>query len=199
MVSAPPQTPEAAAIAFLVPKTTHSQTTVKVTAQSPHYAIVKFTNAIIESTPAAGYLLVRKFSFGWQSIDLTTNEKPFPLCAVKRHGVATGDLQALNNGWATTSPCTPGGKTDYRDAGAASDVDAIRIKMAGVNEIVPVVRVVGNYAFLEWWGWGGGENFYKRTPTGWAQFVGGGGALRPDELHQHYGVPLAIAKQLLKR
>ena len=80
-----------------------------------------------------------------------------------------------------------------------ADVEAVRAQGAGLAEIIPFVRVVNGYAFMEWWGWGGGENFYKKTPQGWKRFAGSGGAYRPEELHNQYGVPLAIAKALLKQ
>jgi hypothetical protein len=78
-------------------------------------------------------------------------------------------------------------------------VSAVRALMISSSEIVPFVRVVENYAYAPWFGSGGGENFYKKTATGWKEFAGGGGAYQSSELHSHYGVPLSIARALLRR
>ena len=77
-------------------------------------------------------------------------------------------------------------------------MSAVRALMVPEAEIVPFVRVVDGYAIMQWWGWGGGENFYKKTPRGWKRFMGGGGAASPGDLTAK-GVPLAIAKALLKQ
>src|SRR5579859_4533340 len=99
MVSAAPQTPQAAATAFLVPKISHSHPVTQVTARTPRCAIVKFANAIVESHPTNGYLVVKKFTFGWQAINFTSA----PLTAVA---------------------CTSRDK----DLGSSGDVNAVRMK-----------------------------------------------------------------------
>jgi hypothetical protein len=168
---AAPQTPQAAALLFLQPRTTHSHPFVHVTAATARYAIVRFTGAVIESTPASGYLLAQKFSFGWQPIDLSIGSKPLAI---------------------------PGSASNQRDVGPTADVEAVRAHGAGFTEIIPFVRVMDGYAIMQWWGWGGGENFYKKTPRGWKQFTGGGGATTINDLVSK-GVPLAVAKALLRQ
>ena len=169
---AAPQTPQAAALLFLQPRITHSRPQVRVTAANARYAIVHFTGAIIESHPSAGYLVAQRFSFGWQPIALSIGNKPPALL--------------------------PGNASNRGDVGRAADVEAVRAQGAGFAEIIPFVRVIDGYAIMQWWGWGGGENFYKKTPHGWKEFMGGGGAAIPSDLTAK-GVPLAVAKALLKQ
>ncbi|HET9393109.1 MAG TPA: hypothetical protein VFO29_06305 [Candidatus Rubrimentiphilum sp.] len=169
LVSAP-QTPQAAALLFLQPRLSHTHPSVHVTAATARYAVVHFTGAVIESSPASGYLLVQKFSFGWQVIDLSTGNSPFAV---------------------------PGSARNGRDIGPTADVEAVRAHAARFPETIPFVRVIDGYAIMEWRGWGGGQNFYKKTPHGWKEVMGGGGAMVPSDLTAK-GVPLAIAEALLK-
>jgi len=166
-----PRTPHAAARLFLLPLVTHPRPSVRVTAATPHYAVVRFSGAVIESTPASGYLLAQKFSFGWQNIDLSTGNIVLTIPRnASRHG----------------------------DVGPPADVEAVRAHAAGMAEIIPFVRVIDRYAVMQWWGWGGGENFYKKTAGGWKRFMGGGGSAIVGDLTAK-GVPLQIAKALLRQ
>ncbi len=165
-----PRTPQAAALLFLQPGVTHSRPSVRVIAATAHFAVVRFSGAVIESTKASGYLTAQKFSFGWQPIILSIGNKP---------------------------PAIPG-NAGSSDIGPAADVEAVRAQAAGMAEIIPFVRVIDGYAFMEWWGWGGGENFYKKTANGWKKFAGGGGAANIGDLTAK-GVPLRIAKALLRQ
>jgi len=189
--------PQAAALAFLHPAVTHSHPTAKVVARTANYAIVRFTGGIIESQLSKGYVLAKKFSFGWQAIDLAAFGKPLQVCALHSHGISGGDITALRPFLdSSTADCSVTGH--QRDIGDAVDVEAVRKLMPSTDEIVPYVRVAGGYAMGEWWGNGGGQNFFKKTSSGWKQFAGGGGAYQPGELHEHYGVPLTIANALLR-
>lgn len=195
--AAAPQTPQAGALAFLQPRPgVHAG--VRIIARTPNYAVLQFRHAEIEGQIAAGQILVKRFPFGWQAIDLSSGPA-LTVCSVRAH-VSAADLTGLRSVLSSsTADCPTGDDADQRDAGPASDVSAVRALMAGASEIVPYVRVVQNYAFLEWVGNGGGENFYKKTANGWKMFAGGGGAYQSYELHAHYGVPLSIAKALLRR
>jgi hypothetical protein len=171
MVSAP-QTPQAAALAFLHPRIAHARTNVRIIAQTPNCAVLQFDHALIESNLLSGQILVRKFSFGWQAT--ATSETNKIICSA---------------GSSVADKC---------EVGPADDISAVRASMAGATELIPFVRVFGKYAFLEWYGNGGGENFYKKTSGGWKMFAGGGGAMQPEELHGSYGMPLSVAKALLR-
>jgi hypothetical protein len=166
-----PQTPQAGALAFLQPAVTHSHPQIRVVARTPNCALIRFSGGIIESSVSSGYITVKKFSFGWQPIDL--------------------DLQTGSS--RLQASCT------VRDIGADSDVQAVRAQMPLRGEIIPFVRVIRGYAMGEWWGNGGGQSFFKKTANGWKMFAGGGGAYQPNELNKLYGVPLAVAKALLRQ
>ena len=60
------------------------------------------------------------------------------------------------------------------------------------------VRVVGDYAVLEWEnGESGGMSAYHRTSSGaWKRFMSGGGAFAAKDLEAN-GCPASIAKQLV--
>ncbi len=196
---AAPQTPQAGALAFLQPRYRATHPVVRIVASTPRYAVVKFSGAEIEGQITSGEMLVQKFAFGWQAVDLSTTGT-LAICSVRAHVVSPPDLSQLRSVLsASTADCPTGVDADQRDLGSAADVSAVRALMISSSEVVPFVRVVKNYAFVEWFGNGGGENFYKKTANGWSKFAGGGGAYRPDELHNQYGVPLAIAKALLKQ
>lgn len=172
MIAGAPQTPQAAALAFVQPKIARTRASVRIIGQSSTCAVLQFKNGLIVSTLASGQIIVRKFRFGWQAVGLDTGTSKAAKCS---------------------------GSTGQSDVGSPADVSTVRSFMAGAAEIVPFVRVIDNYAFLQWWGNGGGENFYKKTATGWKKIVGGGGAVSPDELHHEYGVPLTIAHALLRQ
>jgi hypothetical protein len=197
-IVAGPQTPQAGALAFLQP-TAGVHAIVRVLAKTPSYAVLQFTHAEIEGQVASGQILVKRFAFGWQAIDLSS-ASTLTACSVRAHYLPAADFARLRSVLsASTVDCPTGDDTDQRDVGPAADVSAVRALMVGAAEIIPFVRVVKNYAFLEWVGNGGGENFYKKTVSGWKKFAGGGGAYQSYELHQHYGVPLSIAQALLRR
>jgi len=198
-VVAAPQTPQAAVLAFIRPNVSHVPAHLRIVAQTPNYALIHFDDALIEGTRGGGQIFVKRFTFGWQPIDLTIDNKPFAVCTIRDHGVPSADFAKLRSSLSTsTKECLKGADSDQRDAGSSSDVNGVRAQAIGVAEIIPYVRVVDGYAFMEWWGWGGGENFYKKTPTGWKKFMGGGGAASVNDLMAK-GVPLATAKALLKQ
>jgi hypothetical protein len=195
-----PQTPQAGALSFLQP-VPGVHAIVRVAAQTPNYAVLQFSHAEIEGQAAAGQILVKRFPFGWQAIDLSSGPA-LAMCSVRAYGLPAADFARLRSVLsASTADCPSGIDADQRDVGAARDVSSVRALMVagGRSEIVPYVRVVENYAYAPWYGNGGGENFYKKTAAGWKMFAGGGGALQSYELHQHYGVPLSIAQALLRR
>ena len=59
--AAAPQTPQAAALLFLQPRTTHSHPFVHVTAANARYAIVRFTGAKLKATRRSGIWLRKSF------------------------------------------------------------------------------------------------------------------------------------------
>lgn len=93
------------------------------------------------------------------------------------------------------------------DFGPPADVAAVRATeqaswsanfKAAAPPKIQEIRVVGDYAVLEWIkGESGGMSAYHRTASGaWKQFVHGGGAFAAKDLEAD-GVPAPIAKQLV--
>jgi len=93
------------------------------------------------------------------------------------------------------------------DSGPAADVSAVRAAevahwpahpSVGTPVKVANVRVVGDYAVLEWEnGESGGMSAYHRTSAGtWKRFMSGGGAFAAKDLEAN-GCPAPIAKQLV--
>jgi len=196
---AAPQTPQAAVLGFIRPSVSHVPAHLRIVVQTPRYAIVHFDDALIESTRGGGQILTKRFAFGWQPIDLSIDNKPFAMCTIRDHGVPDADFAKLRGPLSSsTKDCLKGADSDQQDTGSSSDVNAVRAEAIGVAEIIPFVRVIDGYAYMEWWGFGGGENFYKKTPHGWKKFLDGGGAANVGDLTDK-GVPLAIAKALLKQ
>jgi hypothetical protein len=194
-----PQTPQAGALAFLRPTPDRAQAVVRVVVQTPRYALVQYSHAKIEGWASAGQILVERFAFGWQAIDISTIGA-ITTCSVGAHGLPQQDYSRLRGALsATRKDCPTGIDADQRDVGTAADVSAVRALMISSSEIVPFVRVVENYAYVPWFGAGGGENFYKKTASEWKKIGGGGGAYQSSELQKLYGVPLSIARALLGR
>ena len=83
-------------------------------------------------------------------------------------------------------------------------VDATAVQAAekaawpGTNVTLHNVRVVGDWAVLEWnSGESGGMSAYHRTASGsWKRFMHGGGAFSAADLEKQ-GCPPAIARQLV--
>jgi hypothetical protein len=93
------------------------------------------------------------------------------------------------------------------DSGPPVDVAAVRTAelaswpahpCVGTSPKISDVRVVGDYAVLQWDnGESGGMAAYHRTPSGtWKRFMHGGGAFAAKDLEAN-GVPASIAKQLM--
>ena len=93
------------------------------------------------------------------------------------------------------------------DSGPPADVSAVRAAeiaqwpahpTVGTPVKITDVRVVGDYAVLEWEnGESGGMSAYHRTSSGaWKRFMSGGGAFAAKDLEAN-GCPASIAKQLV--
>jgi hypothetical protein len=93
------------------------------------------------------------------------------------------------------------------DSGPPADVSAVRTAelaswparpCVGTAPKISNVRVVGDYAVLEWDnGESGGMAAYHRDASGtWKRFMHGGGAFAAKDLEAN-GVPASVAKQLM--
>jgi len=90
------------------------------------------------------------------------------------------------------------------DTGAPADVSAVRTAETatwsknGAHVKISNVRVVGDWAVLEWFSQeSGGMSAYHRTTDGsWKRFMHGGGAFAAADLEKQ-GCPATIARQLV--
>lgn len=149
------------------------------------YAAVLLKGARVEGTVVDAPILVRRFSFGWQALDLLNVR-----CRLDSHALGARVESALMRGMpkpADDRPCH-----GLKDSGPAAEVDAVRYLMRG--PFVPYVVVAGDWAIGAWYGAGGGESLYRYTSldkrTGWGVVASGGGALSTADMRS-YGVPVS--------
>lgn len=144
------------------------------------YAAVLTSGGRIEGELVTVPILVERFSFGWQALDLLSLR-----CRLGSRELGQRVDVALTAGMpqpADDRPCR-----GYRaDAGPTADVEAVRRLMGG--PLVPYVRVAGDWALGEWYGAGGGEALYRKNNGRWQLVENGGGALDVGYMRR-YGVP----------
>jgi hypothetical protein len=146
------------------------------------YATVLIRGGSLEGSPVNSAILVQRFSFGWQALDLINFR-----CRLEAHAISTHDTEMLMRGMPEPQddrPCAGVGG----DAGTQAQVEAVRMQTRG--PLVPSVVVSGSYALGEWYGAGGGESVYRRHGKTWRLIAGGGGAMGISEMRE-YGVPQA--------
>ncbi|MDQ2993283.1 MAG: hypothetical protein M3R30_10780 [Candidatus Eremiobacteraeota bacterium] len=159
-------------------------------------ALVEVVGGRIERWRVTAPILVKRFPFGWQSLDLATDA-----CHFYYAGISDRDAVLLSRGIPVV---TYQGRCRAKtvDAGPAAEVAAVRYRMR--RPFVPYVIVSGSFSKGEWYGAGGGETFFKhgnewlrigdgetffkRTGDDWLRIGGGGGAMSTDELRR-IGVP----------
>jgi hypothetical protein len=165
----------------------------RIVAESQYgrHAVVSFEGGQIEGQFDNGQLLLEKFSFGWQVIDLSIHR--FTTQDIESHGISAADTQALLHGF-VPGVARPGwGPHELGDYGPAADVDGLRRTMVDwPGEAIGAVKVYSGYAMLLWFGRGGGERVFAKRNGRWEQITGGGGCLDAAGL-VHYGVSTAAA------
>lgn len=133
------------------------------------YAAVLIRGAVMEGSAIRSPILVQRFSFGWQALDLLNFR-----CRLAAHGFPPALQDRLMQGMPKPRddrPCSG----QPRDAGPAAEVQAVRALMRG--PLVPYVIVSRHWALGEWYGGGGGQEFYRRERGVWHRVAGGGGAI----------------------
>ncbi len=130
-------------------------------------AIVQFSGATIEGAKARGRLLLRKYPFGWQAVDMALNDDAFRRQDLRDSG-ANADVIAIRG---------------------------LMQNRFHSHQIIGPVRVVQNYALVGWWGWGGGETLFRKAGHHWSIVTSGGGVLDAAGLRR-YGVPAPIASEI---
>jgi hypothetical protein len=167
-----------------------SNPTFRIGAVSQHdpYAVVSFRNGQIEGSIDDGQLLLQKFPFGWQVIDLSIHR--FTTQDMASHGIAAAAAQALLHGLV---PGKAQAGWELGDYGPAADVDDIsRTMVDSPGEAIGAVKVYSGYAVLLWFGRGGGERVFAKRNGGWVPITGGGGCLDTAGF-VHYGVSAEAA------
>ncbi len=172
-------TPQAAAIKaqYFDPNRTPIVRRVNVLGR---FAAVLTGGGRIEGDLNSDAILVRRFSFGWQALDLL-NER----CRLESHGLGAGTDGRLMTGMPSPHddrPC----RGYFKDGGPKRDVESVRRMMRG--PFVPYVLVAGSWAMGGWYGAGGGESLFQKRDGRWQLVISGGGAMGVDDVRR-YGVP----------
>ena len=154
----------------------------------------------IEGAPYHGEFLLERFPFGWQTLEIATdNHARLHACFLAAHNISPQVVHLLSEriGIAYAPKgryCPPPGT--YADSGAPASVLAIR--KASHGGLVQSVRAVGKWGLRTWYGAGGGEAIYERKGSRWLEIAGGGGSSCPREFVHFYHMPLQTAKILLR-
>lgn len=146
------------------------------------YAAVLTKGGIMEGDRVTEPILVERFSFGWQPLEILEFRCRLTVHRLSPH-VEAALMQRMP---AMKSENVCGFRDRDEDAGPPAEVDAVRKLMSG--PLVPRVAVSGVWAIGEWYGAGGGEKLYRRSGNGWTFIAGGGGAMGMPEMVE-YRVP----------
>jgi hypothetical protein len=144
------------------------------------YATVLTRGGRIEGALVTDPILVQRFSFGWQALDILNFQ-----CSLDAHRLGQRADDALMLGMPKPQndrPC----RGQLRDAGPGEEIEAIRQMMRG--PLVPYVIVAGDWALGSWYGAGGGESLYQKRAGRWHLVESGGGAMGVNYMRR-YGVP----------
>jgi hypothetical protein len=171
-------TPERAALNVVYPS--RSGVTVERVNVAGPYATVLLKGGMMEGSPADSAILLERFSFGWQPLEILNF-----VCRLKVHGLGSRTYALLMHGMPVPKddrPCSG----EWADAGPRSAVEAVRLQMRG--PLVPSVFVAGDFALGQWYGAGGGQDLFRFANGTWKLVDGGGGAMGTSNMIEH-GVP----------
>ena len=171
-------TPQKAALGALYPV---RPTVVVRTNVAGRYATVLIRGAMLEGSPIDAPILVERFSFGWQPIEVVNF-----VCRLQTHAISPRDQQRLMLGMPpphTPPPDRVCGEDDT-DAGPVPQIEAVRRLMQG--PMTPTVTVAGGYALGHWYGNGGGMTLFALRAGSWHRLTGGGGALGVSEMRRYH-------------
>ena len=152
------------------------------TNHTARYAMVLSRGGRVEGELVHAPILVERFSFGWQALEIVNFS-----CRLRAHALSPRDENTLMAGMPSPQddrPCSGVGK----DGGPSRDVEAVRRVMRG--PFVPWVVVNSNYALGSWYGAGGGQSLYRKSKGMWRLIISDGGAMGVEQMKQ-YGVPKA--------
>ncbi len=144
------------------------------------YAAVLTSGGRIEGELNNDPILVERFSFGWQALEVLNFR-----CSLESHNLGRDAGGALMRGMPPMEddrPC----RGILKDAGPRDEIESVRRLMRG--PLVPYVVVSGNWAMGGWYGGGGGESLYRKRDGHWQLVISDGGAMGADDMKK-YGVP----------
>jgi len=159
-------------------------------ATSPHvvrmnvvgkFATMTFRGATMEGSPVRAAVLVERFSFGWQALEVLNFS-----CRLSVHRDAYAVRVRLMKGMPAFDRFQDACEGESADAGPPADIDAIR--KTSREPLVPRVVVSGAYAMADWYGGGGGEHFFHKAGSNWVFIGGGGGSAGASDLRA-LGIP----------
>jgi hypothetical protein len=148
------------------------------------FATVMTHGAIMEGSAVNAPILVERFAFGWQALELVNSP-----CELAVHALPADVKRLLIRGMPVPKndrPCSQVERGNGEDVGPPADIAAVRLQMYG--PLVPRVVVVGDFALGSWYGAGGGQQLFHKSNGRWQFEAGGGGAMGTD-LMGTYGVP----------
>src|ERR1700688_4524759 len=163
------------------------------------FAVINY-DSVIENQHFRGQLLYRKYSFGWQLLDIAIGR--FRECDLRAFGVLSPSVNGLlanAQGLALQRETCPGISVPSI-RGVSRDEEAIRklLQARYSGEAIHSLSIIDGYALAGWFGWGGGEALLARRFGTWRQIADGGGAMSACNLVQK-GVPPTIARRLILR
>ncbi len=145
------------------------------------YATVLTSGGLMESSPVREAILVERFSFGWQALDILNAS-----CRLRDHALGEPTEQRLMLSMPKPSDNDIRMCNGRKDAGPPNDIQEVRRLVDG--PLVPYVIVFNGWAIAEWYGAGGGMSLWSKHSGGWRLVEGGGGAMGVSEMRR-YGVP----------
>jgi len=134
----------------------------------------------MEGSLVTAAVLVKRFSFGWQALDLLNFR-----CRLESHELSKDVEARLMHGMPQPQDDRPCRGLPH-DVGPEADVEAVRRLMR--RPFVPYVAASGEWAMGGWYGAGGGESLYEKRGGRWQLVESGGGAMNVDYMRK-YGVP----------
>lgn len=147
------------------------------------HATVLLHGAVVGGAPLSDAILLHRFSFGWQPLDVVHSR-----CAFTMRRIDQKSAELLMRGMPGLSDQTSC-KGDYgSDYGPLREIEAVRKIARG--PFIPFVAVYRDWAKSEWYGAAGGEHYYRLRHGTWRLVFGGGGAYSTEELGRR-GVPRA--------
>jgi hypothetical protein len=163
------------------------------------FAVVNVAGVPLEGNAFTGQALFRRFSFGWQMIDLANGR--FHQCELLGDGVPPALVAPLSvNAAAITD------RNQYHDAcpparafgPTSDDENAVRAVIHGTAlQWFHDVEIADGFALISWAGGGGGPMVARKQAGRWSVYWGTGGMPDACSLIRFAQVPPATARRLM--